>query len=48
MIRIIALTELAAFYACYFGKMLAQRRQGIQPTSWAAARPDGRSMRSWA
>ena len=30
MIRIIALAELAAFYACYFGKMLAQRRQGIR------------------
>lgn len=28
--RVIAMVEMAAFYACYFAKMLAQRRKGIQ------------------
>lgn len=28
--KIIALMEMAAFYACYFSKMINQRRKGIQ------------------
>lgn len=28
--QIIAAALLLAFYGCYFGKMLLQRRQGIQ------------------
>lgn len=28
--RLIAIASLAAFYGCYFGKMLCQKRRGIQ------------------
>ena len=30
IIKILALALMAAFYICYFAKMISQKRQGIQ------------------
>lgn len=38
--QIIAISSLLAFYGCYLGKMLLQKKQGIQTDQQAPTVPD--------